>query len=72
MRAGIIASQGSAQAQEAAMCYEYWRFGRKETAEERARREADAVIEKARSEAKPKPKTPAAEQPVTAEEPASG
>lgn len=54
------------------MCYEYWRFGRKETDEERARREADADIERARTERKPKPKAPAEERPVTAEEPATG
>lgn len=54
------------------MCYEYWRFGRKATDEERARKEAEAVIEKARSEGKPKPKTPAEEKrPVTTEEPAT-
>lgn len=52
------------------MCYEYWHFGRKAKDEERARREAEAAIEKARSEGRPKPKAPAEERPVTAEEPA--
>lgn len=53
------------------MCYEYWRFGRKEKDGERARREAEAAIDKARTEGKPKPAAPAEERPVTAEEPAT-